>query len=687
MQDRFTLAVIAVAAALALALTVACGPIATFDGSGDGGSDGNDNENAGAPVVCTGGIDEDGDGYGDGCPAGNDCDDSDPTVNPGAPELCNLRDDNCNGFIDDGAYNPCGNCSPGCSTDGLGTGVFPMPDPNNPDPDIEADGVGLNPNGDLVLDETNVSFAYMWIANTDDLSVGTVSKIDTQTCEEVARYYSTTCYGGNPGWQPGGSCLDVGGGAVQQSGNNPSRTAVDFNFDVWVANRAFGGQPSVTKIANDESDCIDRNGDGVITTSWDANGDGQINVNDPNEFPGLADECVLFTTNYASANELGRSVCLDAGDAYSGGYGNAWVGTYNRSSNRFYKINGSTGDIDATVDLPSGVSPYGCAVDSTGILWAAGGWHGAGRLAYFDTANPSAVGPVLSEPFTSNNHFYGIAVDSDDSVWIAGWDTRDVFRYRPERANGFGGLGGGGWTRIRTSENGYNTNTRGIAADLRGWIWVAGNDGYVMRVPQTMLDGDHSWNAAAGLGATVFNRNLGGAMVGVGIDFDGHVWGVSQNASQAVRLDLDANGDPVDLNNATCTVPVGTHPYTYSDFTGYGLRNFTRPRGTYSVLMEGCPDPNRNTNWIRVEWNATTPSGTAVKLRVRSGDAPTQLGDWFGSWESSPAELGAGPVGPVLPMPARYLEVEFELSTTQQENTPILHDFTVVWDCEAAGVN
>src|SRR5262249_55187569 len=61
-------------------------------------------------------TDADGDGYGDpstgpylrcgpqaGLSAlGDDCDDSDPLVFPGAVEACNGRDDNCNGQIDEG---------------------------------------------------------------------------------------------------------------------------------------------------------------------------------------------------------------------------------------------------------------------------------------------------------------------------------------------------------------------------------------------------------------------------------------------------------------------------------------------------------------------------------------------------------------------------------------------------------
>lgn len=45
--------------------------------------------------------DNDGDGYISVLADGKDCDDDDPSVNPGAPELCNNRDDNCDGVVDE----------------------------------------------------------------------------------------------------------------------------------------------------------------------------------------------------------------------------------------------------------------------------------------------------------------------------------------------------------------------------------------------------------------------------------------------------------------------------------------------------------------------------------------------------------------------------------------------------------
>lgn len=85
----------------------------------DNNCDGQVDEGLGQITLCT---DADGDGHGVlgkgtavGCTGNkgyglcdNDCNDSDPQVFPGAVELCNNKDDNCNGKVDEDARPTCG---------------------------------------------------------------------------------------------------------------------------------------------------------------------------------------------------------------------------------------------------------------------------------------------------------------------------------------------------------------------------------------------------------------------------------------------------------------------------------------------------------------------------------------------------------------------------------------------------
>jgi hypothetical protein len=696
---------------MGLCVLLTCG--GCDDGEIGGTMDGRGGDATGAGDAvqpsCVGGTDHDGDGYGKGCAAGDDCNDADKAVYPGAPEICDGKDNDCDNQVDEGVKNKCGTCDPGCEKVGEQPFIIdPTQDPKVQD----ANGVGLDANGDLILDKTKKNFNYMWIANTLDLMGqtsgcnyandksydpakaawcrGTVSKIDTKNLKEVARYFSLTCRS-----QPGAtSCVDLHGKPITAAyPHAPSRTAVDYNFDVWVANRAFGGQPSATKIANEPSDCIDRNNNQVIDTSTDVNGDGKIELdcngdgmfddgstvctgafagNKP-EFLGEDDECVLFTVNYADVGDIGRSICLDVG--IDAGASNAWVGTFQHQSggktvNRFFKIDGKTGVLSGPYDLTAGHHSYGCVVDSKRILWSTDYY---GSLTYLNTVTPTQVGPLL-KPDTAWGAvaFYGIGIDDQDHVWLGGWDSGKTYRYKPKRTS-FADLASGTWTGL-TQPTSFDY-TRGIAADDRGKIWVAVNAGYIWRVSQSVADGLHDLT-----GSKDYWPTKGTGVIGVGVDFERHVWGISFNHHMASRLDVDKNGDVITPATAqTKNVPVGKNPYTYSDFTGFGLQNFTRPQGRYVYQLQPCPGVKAK--WKQVSWNATTPTGTSVEVRARSGDSATTLGSWVGPESTSPFLLGATSATPLSPNPSMILEVEFTLKTTNAQETPILHDFDVAYDC------
>ncbi len=82
------------------------------DGAGDGAPDsaGRDSDDRdSAPPIDTGPpppVDADA----DGSAADVDCDDADPGVRPGAAEVCDGRDEDCDGLIDDGVPNDGAGC-------------------------------------------------------------------------------------------------------------------------------------------------------------------------------------------------------------------------------------------------------------------------------------------------------------------------------------------------------------------------------------------------------------------------------------------------------------------------------------------------------------------------------------------------------------------------------------------------
>lgn len=186
--------------------------------------------------------------------------------------------------------------------------------------------------------------------------------------------------------------------------------------------------------------------------------------------------------------------------------------------------------------------------------------------------------------------------------------------------------------------------------------------------------------------------------LGAGVANDLDVWGINQSASSATHFKVDTNGnvvgqpDTVPLDDKPtadenfCNSPFQTckpHPYTYSDFTGFGLRNFTVPHGVYTLIIPGCTG-GKKTRWTKIFWDALTPAGTEISVMARS--APTKPGlataTYTGAYKVSPADLQLKQApGPLTPNPAEFLEVEFDFTTTDNEISPKLKSFQVVYEC------
>jgi hypothetical protein len=80
----------------------------------------------------------------------NDCDDGDPKIHPGADELCNYKDDNCNGRIDENARATCGEGWCRRSSDSCTTNLCTPGDPVEEECNaLDDDCDGIVDDGDL----------------------------------------------------------------------------------------------------------------------------------------------------------------------------------------------------------------------------------------------------------------------------------------------------------------------------------------------------------------------------------------------------------------------------------------------------------------------------------------------------------------------------------------------------------
>ncbi len=543
----------------------------------------------GAPM-CEGAVATQCDAYGSGPePGGTDCGDAGSCCIDGlcvevGPEICDGKDNDCDGEVDEGSLSPCGDCNPGCQQSTTGPGGDEPFDTGGE----SGFGVKLDDQGFLVTDLGKVIPANLWVANSGE---GTVSRIDTGEVMEKGRY--KVC-------------------------NDPSRTAVDLQGNVYVGCRADGG---VAKILADSTDCKDKNGNGVIETST-----GKTVL------PQGMDECVAYITY--PGGSCARAVGVDRDN-------NAWVGDWNAQTLK--KLNGTDGAVLKTIGLSC--NPYGLVIGPDGIVWISG--RGCDKLI---RVNPDTSQVTQISPPSGN--VYGVTVDSAGRVWMGHYSNHGISRYDPVT---------GQWTWI-TKNIGSNC-PRGMAGTIDGWMYSGlgcGGEHHVARVNTENLE-----VSIIDIGGT--NKTT----VGVALDASGALWAVNYSAGTTTRLDLGTL-------TVTAELAVGTGPYTYSDMTGYVLHNFTAPDLNPYFIHKFATTGGAAATWLEVKVEAKSNGACdpmSVLARPAADGAPLP-------WTSIAADVPIGTAEfPLAGLAAGLEAIEVKLVLPYQSGgcTFTVEGLTATW--------
>ena len=512
-----------------------------------------------------------------------------------------------------------------------------------------SDQIRRDDDGSLVLDQSEANFTFLWAANSEE---GTVSKIDTRTGHEMARYVTALPNVANDIPSPLQHCSFPEGNNPGE-GNCPSRTAVDMQGNVWVANRAFGHQGSVTKILNR---CQDKNHNGEIDTSSDVNGNNIIDLNNPDEFLGVNDECIEFTIPIGSPGAVPRALAIDP-FAPRRNVGSVWVGAW--VEQKFYRVDNQSGEILEIVDVP--IHPYGAVMDRHRRLWSTDGGGGSdGLIAIYSSTDPvlapSDVSPVY--PFRNTigcQGSYGVAVDSNDRVWVGGYPCEAAYRFDPDSES---------WLTVQLPRG--TGVGRGIAVSRDGWVY----QGHSWTTDNYLVAKVSRFRIEDGSQIQVWDLPGNQGTIGVGLDFQENVWAINEASSNATRINTETG--------AMDSFPTGQGPYTYSDFTGYQLRTFTAAMGSYTTMTEACQTQGVAGQWQTLSWEADTPPGTAVQVQVRTAEHVNQLAgaEYYGPWNRSPVDLHAAGVPD-----GNVIEIYVQLSTEEDGLTPRLWSVDVSWTC------
>lgn len=496
-------------------------------------------------------------------------------------------------------------------------------------------------NNQLQLNVTGSSFPVLWIANAgeDTLSKVDSSQVGASPGREIARYRTW--------FNSGAHAHDAWNGAA------PSRTAVDAQGNAYVADRGFqsAGYPGwayIFKILNNTY--IDRNGNGIVDTSTDADTSGTIQASemlplvdsngntiiDPTE---IQDERIAWAVRVPDGvytgggatpiaprqNAIARALCI-------GTDGNLWVGMYNTSE--YWKISAVDGHTIAGPVSTNGQPNYGCLIDQNGTLWGAN-WANGVLTKITNTASNSGPYTVSSIPMP--NAVYGLALRRDASnvthVIMGG------------SCNSYVDFDSGTNTWVKPAAVNYCTYA--VGTDNDGNILVSKQSGGVVKFDPT---GAVIWDKGSQVG--------GSDSRGVIADANNDIWQVHRGSNNMAKY-KGTDGSSLGV------IPVGFEPYTYSDASGTAALSITTKTGNWSVIKDGGA---LGTSWGKVSWNATVPTGASVSAEARASDTQAGLSSQLFQAVSN---------GTAFNLTGQFIQVRLTLNANPQNQSPVVQDVTI----------
>jgi DNA-binding beta-propeller fold protein YncE len=377
-----------------------------------------------------------------------------------------------------------------------------------------------------VLLVPSASAQYIYVANAGE---DTVSKIDINTNQEVAKYATWFTFGahhiahiGNP-W----------------AGAAPSRLLQDSTGNLYVLNRFFSTPnpshlPVLLKIAPTGGTLGTTTSNGLVLPMVDANNNNHI---DPGEATDMrikwASEIGIAGTDEGA---LGRALCIDTS-------GVLWIGMFN--TQRYYKVNPANGQMLGPPILTPGHRPYGCQVDTKGRLWSVDEGQ---TLAEIDTVTNQVTIHNHGTPTNFGSNYSVSLFNSCGSVpskvYLSGRPAKTYIAYDPQTSS---------FSAAPLAVSALFTSFA-IGVDLNGNI-VSGEQAITGRVIKSTQSGTIVWDTnLLPAGPVVPAHDLHGII----IDEHNDIWAVHLRENRVVKY------SGVD-GHWIATVPVGDSPYTYGN--------------------------------------------------------------------------------------------------------------------------